>query len=380
MIDIERPLYFEGQILGAADLQRSLDYARDQHARHLRETHSWGIVSGLSLQKSGQDEISLSPGLAVDSSGAEIVVREAVALEPADFIAQVGGSATQVARKYPVFIARTNSRVESRRLFGSSGANDQSRITEGCAVRYRASAADWDTDQRPPGIAQGPDDSEESSRVVLVGFVHWNRDSGRFDDFSISDGERSPRFVGVRADQVTASHGSLTLRSQSSMTTDAPMLTLNGTTKDQLFVLGVDKGDGAARPLLTVDAEGNVTALGVVRGQVAMGAGQVLVQSGVATDGVTLPLPRGMTDASAKGQGVTIHARVSPRIDWSLQPTLTESWAPFVLECAVDENRRVRCQIRWLRLGGPPLGAYHDVAGAVDYTLLATVPPKASAS
>ena len=44
---IERPVYYEGQYLGAADLQVGLDYLRGQEARHLRTAHTWGILEGL---------------------------------------------------------------------------------------------------------------------------------------------------------------------------------------------------------------------------------------------------------------------------------------------------------------------------------------------
>ena len=48
---IERPFFFEGQILGAADLQAAVDHAAGQMARHERYLHLWGIATGLTLEK-----------------------------------------------------------------------------------------------------------------------------------------------------------------------------------------------------------------------------------------------------------------------------------------------------------------------------------------
>ena len=45
----ERPAFFEGQILAAADLTSAVDYGRAQAARHDRYLHAWGIAEGLEL-------------------------------------------------------------------------------------------------------------------------------------------------------------------------------------------------------------------------------------------------------------------------------------------------------------------------------------------
>lgn len=44
---VARPGFFEGEVLPAADLTATVDYAREQLARHARYAHSWEIVSGL---------------------------------------------------------------------------------------------------------------------------------------------------------------------------------------------------------------------------------------------------------------------------------------------------------------------------------------------
>lgn len=76
-----RPNYFDGQELGAADF-----LAQRQHLdglRHLYNSglHTWGIAQGLGVV-AGADSRSvvIAPGLAIQPSGQEIVVEDAIAL------------------------------------------------------------------------------------------------------------------------------------------------------------------------------------------------------------------------------------------------------------------------------------------------------------
>jgi hypothetical protein len=76
-----RPNYFDGQELGAADF-----LAQRQHLdglRHLYNSglHTWGIAQGLDVA-AGSDNRSviIAPGVAIQPSGQEIIVEEAIAL------------------------------------------------------------------------------------------------------------------------------------------------------------------------------------------------------------------------------------------------------------------------------------------------------------
>jgi hypothetical protein len=60
--------------LAAEDLQRDQTYFLDRARRHNRFLHGWGIVDGLEVELSGPREIEVSPGLALDCAGNEIVV------------------------------------------------------------------------------------------------------------------------------------------------------------------------------------------------------------------------------------------------------------------------------------------------------------------
>ncbi len=76
----QRPRYYEGQYLGAADLEAAIDYARLQHARHLLAGHTWGIAAGLHLVEraaaGGGDRVNvyIEPGYAWDGFGRPILL------------------------------------------------------------------------------------------------------------------------------------------------------------------------------------------------------------------------------------------------------------------------------------------------------------------
>ncbi len=68
----QRPLFFEGQYLGAEDLTAAVAYARTQQARHALGAHTWGIAAGLQLTEKdspaggGQVDTYIQPGYAWD--------------------------------------------------------------------------------------------------------------------------------------------------------------------------------------------------------------------------------------------------------------------------------------------------------------------------
>lgn len=81
----QRPDFFEGEYLGADDLQQLVIYLRDQSARHALGGHAWGIAAGLDLVEqpapSGTGvDVYLLPGHAVDGYGRAVVVINPVRL------------------------------------------------------------------------------------------------------------------------------------------------------------------------------------------------------------------------------------------------------------------------------------------------------------
>ena len=81
---ILKPIYYDGQILDASDLGASVDYARDQLARHARYSHSWGIDFGYVLTFNGS-QVTVAAGVAIDGRGRELVLASDQVLDPTTF-------------------------------------------------------------------------------------------------------------------------------------------------------------------------------------------------------------------------------------------------------------------------------------------------------
>ena len=71
----ERPHFFTGQLLTADDLQADQDYIRGKSCLHNRFLHGWGIVTGLNVS-ADHENVVVSPGLALDCAGNELVLAE----------------------------------------------------------------------------------------------------------------------------------------------------------------------------------------------------------------------------------------------------------------------------------------------------------------
>lgn len=87
----ERPRFYEGQYLEAADLTAVVDYTRGAHARTLLATHRWGIAIGMDLTEvpgpNGSFDVVVTPGYAWDGFGRPIVVAEPMKLATGLFAA-----------------------------------------------------------------------------------------------------------------------------------------------------------------------------------------------------------------------------------------------------------------------------------------------------
>src|SRR5712692_3823966 len=88
--DIERLHYYQRQYLGALDFEAQQAYHRDMRRRLNLAHHTWGIVTGLELQsaqKTGTNgfDINITPGMAIDGYGREIVMFQPMQLDPALF-------------------------------------------------------------------------------------------------------------------------------------------------------------------------------------------------------------------------------------------------------------------------------------------------------
>jgi hypothetical protein len=80
---LTRNRFFTGKLLSADDLEQEQAYERTKHRRHNRLLHGAGIVRGLAVgleprPGGGDPAIVVSPGVALDPNGDELVVCEPV--------------------------------------------------------------------------------------------------------------------------------------------------------------------------------------------------------------------------------------------------------------------------------------------------------------
>jgi hypothetical protein len=180
------------------------------------------------------------------------------------------------------------------------------------------------------------------------------------------------QYVGVNAAEVVSASGSLllathpaTFKGQNSIMA----VRIQEVPNDGQLVFGKLNPDGTIAPVLTVKSTGDVVATGQISGAVTPGS--VQVQSGIAFDGMTLPLPLGIDPADVAAGKVTLHVHVSLRMDQVQSPNR------YVLpyECFVDSGtRQVHCRIQqWDLTTGPPT-AHAILASSCDYMVIAAVP------
>jgi hypothetical protein len=368
-----RPRFYEGQVLAADDLTTTVEQPRAVMARHQRLLHDWGITEGLDLVEEARTDpdtgqayvqVAIARGALTDGTGREVVVPETVPLQEAQF-QQVNGADSPTEQLYPVFLAGRDQEPLTASIIpsGCGGAGQSARVEEAYQVIFgRLGDERRIDDQVAPAIDVGPGDGTEPWRV-LVGFVRWR--SGHFVKAEPANGTIGRRYAGVRADTVSARSGRLTLRTDPAVTQGRPALVLDG---EGSLTFGRLKGDGTVDRLVQVSPAGDLFVAGIVdvRGK----ADKVLVLSGIATDGLRVPLPDGVTEDQVSQGSVQVHVRVTPRLerpaalpvgDWSLGP----------VSCGVDDERRVRTEVRWLEYGG---NSVRDLPAPVDFLVVVTVP------
>jgi len=81
---IERPRFFNGQMLTDTDLKSGQDYAIEKNKLHNRYLHGWGVVCGLKVKcypccegHGSSGKVVVEPGYAIDCCGNDLVVCEA---------------------------------------------------------------------------------------------------------------------------------------------------------------------------------------------------------------------------------------------------------------------------------------------------------------
>lgn len=441
---VQRPRFYEGQVLGADDLTAGLDYTRAQAARHNRLVHRWGIVSGLSLTATPRSsagaswiEVSVSPGMAIDGTGREIIVPETELLDERAFERRRVAVGDPEAW-YPVVIAGADQGAVPPPTTRKCSPARASRTIEGWQLDFGAPGFEAGlAEQAIPPVDAGAGGATGSPRWwILLGFVQWNATLRRFTAAANEFAGIGRTWLGVRADEVEARGGHLLLRTRAAqsgprsaaaidegklgaalqlgtaderghvsprMTLDSdgtveslagklslragaagvagvPVAEVTGTAAGGTFTFGLQQAGGALAKLLTVDEQGNLTIAGRFSGDIATRSFQtVKIASGIASDGMRLPLPDGVTQEQVDRGEVRLHVQVTPRAvgsrPWDGDPSILV-WIGSTSELWVDADRRVHCRVHWV---GFPLNntrVLSNISGSCDFLVTAvSMPP-----
>ncbi|HEX4458719.1 MAG TPA: hypothetical protein VIA18_12170 [Polyangia bacterium] len=269
-ISEQRPDFYEGEYLAAADLEQLVIYLRDQGARHALGGHSWGIVAGLQLVEqsspTGDLDVYLLPGYAVDGYGRSIVVINPVRLTPDLFAGQATGAvelwlrydqgATQgtrpgfqvcsgsdsysrIAESY-VLMAGTLSTVQAQSGITVAGeAVDDPRTAPRLFDDTGPIACDGSVPYQDLPLA----DEEKSQWWIPLGWVGWQNGSPAqlvaLTDAQRTYSRRLRRYLGVVAENILAADGLIRLRRRT-------MALPAGQTVDQTLVDNVCSADDLA--------------------------------------------------------------------------------------------------------------------------------------
>jgi hypothetical protein len=139
MESIQRLNYFTSQFLEENDFQDEQAYHREMRHRHNRSLHTPGVVEGLEVSKVGDRQISISPGMAIDRDGQEMIfLEDSGAISPSGAIA-LSGAKTDVfvtiqygeskeVQDTTSGVGNQFRRVEEKPVIAFSNSNDSSAI------------------------------------------------------------------------------------------------------------------------------------------------------------------------------------------------------------------------------------------------------------
>ena len=100
MADIKRLHYFNHQFLVEADFTDAQQYHLALRRRHNAALHGYGVADGLAVTRTGDREITVQPGMAIDRDGRELVLLDSRIISLSDTVAFPAGATIQVTIAY----------------------------------------------------------------------------------------------------------------------------------------------------------------------------------------------------------------------------------------------------------------------------------------
>jgi hypothetical protein len=100
MSDIKRLHYFNHQFLVESDFADEQQYHLAMRRRHNAALHDYGVADGLAVTRTGDREITVQPGLAIDRDGRELVLLDSRIVGLSDAAAFPAGATIHLTIAY----------------------------------------------------------------------------------------------------------------------------------------------------------------------------------------------------------------------------------------------------------------------------------------
>ena len=236
----ERPVFTNGQYIGAADLNAAVTYAHDETRRLALTTTAWGIATGLDLVEvpdtTGGVQIFIEPGIAWDGYGRPVVLFSPAPVTP-DLFASLANGNQAVWLRYTATGAQLvtagfrtcgagdpATRIAENYLI-EAGAPTVAQQTSGIIIGGATVANPRDmliaVDQNAAVVLDGaaphqsfPDDS--AVWLIPVGLVDYKAGSpgsfGKRSTTQLQLSRAARRYIGTVTESVLAADGVLRLR------------------------------------------------------------------------------------------------------------------------------------------------------------------------
>ncbi len=133
---LQRPAFFDGQLLAASDVTAIYDYHREMRWLHNRTLHGWGIGTGMKVQGGVGDRIvTILPGYALDCLGHDLLLGAPSVMQVPPVAGAAGGG--------PAFYYLTASYLTDAQLApsetetGACQSEGAVRLTEAPLLRWQ---------------------------------------------------------------------------------------------------------------------------------------------------------------------------------------------------------------------------------------------------
>ncbi len=202
---IERLRYYERQYLRSFDLAAEQDYHLEMRRRLNLALHLCGIVDGLELLEGevvpgAPDQVYVSPGMAIDGYGREILLAAPYAFDEEDAVA----NELEPGRTYSVWIAyRRQAATPPAPGYRVCDLEDQ--YTRWCeSFRLLLVEQSPTSDDKPDVFEPLPDDPDKAPFPVRLGTVEWKTDPVTGMGIFANPLSQGREYVGSRSQRILA--------------------------------------------------------------------------------------------------------------------------------------------------------------------------------